>query len=42
MFSLRQLVDNILERQGHMALVFVYLEKSFDNVPRKMVTATLR
>ena len=42
MFSLRQLVEKRLERQGHMALAFVDLEKAFDNIPRKMAMATLR
>ena len=42
MFSLRQLVEKILERQGNMALAFVDLEKTFDTVPRKMAMATLR
>ena len=42
MFSLRQLVEKRLERQGHMALAFVGLEKAFDTVPRKMAMATLR
>ena len=42
MFSLRQLVDKILERQGHMPLAFVDLEKSFDTVPRKMAMTSLR
>ena len=42
MFSLRQLVETRLERQGHMALAFVDLEKAFDTVPRKMAIATLR
>ena len=42
MISLRQLVDTILERQGHMALTFVDLEKAFDSLPRKMAMATLR
>ena len=35
MFSLRQLVEKRLEKQGHMALDFVDLEKAFDTVPRK-------
>ena len=42
MFALRQLVEKRLEMQGHMALAFVYLEKAFDTVPRKMVMPTLR
>ena len=42
MFSLRQLVEKRLERQGHMALVFVDLEKDFATVPRKMAMATRR
>ena len=42
MISLRQLVEKILERQGNMALTFVYLEKAFVTVPRKMAMATLR
>ena len=42
MFSLRQLVEKRLERQGNMALAFVYLEKAFDTVPRKIAMATLR
>ena len=41
-FSLRQLVEKRLERQGHMALAFVDLEKVFDTVPRKIAMATLR
>ena len=40
-FSLRELVEKRLERQGHMALAFVDLEKAFDTVPRKMAVATL-
>ena len=40
--SLRQLVEKRLEKQGHMALAFVDLEKAFDTVPRKMAMATLR
>ena len=35
MFLLRQLVEKRLEKQGHMALAFVDLEKAFDTVPRK-------
>ena len=42
MFSLRQLVEKRLERQGHMALAFVDLEKAFDTVPRKMAMTSLR
>ena len=42
MFSLRQLVKKRLERQGHMTLAFVDLEKAYDTVPRKMEMATLR
>ena len=42
MFSLRQLVEKRLEKQGHMALAFVDLEKAFDTAPRKMAMATLR
>ena len=42
MFALRQLVEKRLEKQGHMALAFVDLEKAFDTVPRKMAMATLR
>ena len=42
MFSLRQLVEKRLEKQGHMALDFVDLEKAFDTVPRKMTMATPR
>ena len=42
MFSLRQLVEKRLEKQGHMALAFVDLEKAFDTVSRKMAMATLR
>ena len=42
MFSLRQQVEKRLERQGHMALAYVDLEKAFDTVPRKMAMATLR
>ena len=38
MFSLRQLVEKRMERQGHMALAFVDLEKPFDTVTRKMAT----
>ena len=34
MSSLRQLVENRLERQGHMVLAFVDLEKAFDTVLR--------
>ena len=41
-FALRQLVEKRLEMQGHMALVFVDLEKAFDTVPRKMAMSTLR
>ena len=39
---LRQLGEKRLEKQGHMALAFVDLEKAFDTVPRKMAMATLR
>ena len=35
MFSLRQLIENRLEKQGHIALAFVDQEKAFDTVPRK-------
>ena len=35
MFSLRQLVGKILEKQGHMASAFVDLEKAFVTVPIK-------
>ena len=42
MFSLRQLVEKILEKHGHMALAFVDLEKALDTVPRKIAMATLR
>ena len=42
MFSLRQLVEKRFERQGHMALSFVDLEKAFDIVPRKMAMGSLR
>ena len=35
MFSLRQLVEKRLERQVHMALASVDLEKAFDTVPIK-------
>ena len=42
MFSLRQLVENRLEKQGHMALALVDQEKAFDTVPRKMAMATMR
>ena len=42
MFSLRQLVQKRLEKQGHMALAFVDLEKAFDTVPRQMAITTLR
>ena len=31
-----------MEKQGHIALAFVDLEKAFDTVPRKMAMATLR
>ena len=41
-FSLRQLVEKILERQGNMALALVDIENAFDTVPRKMGMATLR
>ena len=42
MFSLRQLVEKRLEKQGHMALALVDLEKAFDTVPRQMAITTLR
>ena len=42
MYLKRQMVENILEVQGSMALGFVDLEKAFDTVPREMVLATLR
>ena len=42
LFSLGQLVEKRLEKQGHMALAFVEIEKAFDTVPRKMAMATLR
>ena len=42
MFSLTQLVEKRLEKQGHMALAFVNLEKAVGIVPRKMAMATLR
>ena len=42
MFSLKQLVEKRLEKQGHVALAFVDREKAFDTVPRKMKMATLR
>ena len=42
MFSLRQLVEKRLEKQRHMTLAFVDLEKAFDTVPRRMAMATLR
>ena len=42
MFSLRQLVEKRLEKQGHMALAFVDLEKAFDTVPKRMAMTTLR
>ena len=42
MFSLRQLVEKRLEKQGHMALAFVDLEKAFDTVPRQMAITTMR
>ena len=41
MFNLRQLVEKKLEVQGEMALRFVDLEKTYDNVPREMVMVTL-
>ena len=41
-YVLRQMVEQILEVQGSMALGFVDLEKAFDTVPREMVMATLR
>ena len=41
MLKLRQLVEKRLEVQGEMALGFVDLEKSYDNVPIKMVMTTL-
>ena len=37
-----QLVDNILESQGNMALGCVDLEKAFDTVPIEMVLATVK
>ena len=42
MFSLRELVEKRLEKQAHMALAFVDLEKAFDIVPRKIAMITLR
>ena len=42
MYVLRQMVENILEIQGSMALWLVDLEKAFDTVPREMVMVTLR
>ena len=42
MFSLRQLVEKRLEKQGHMTLAFVDLEKAFDTVPGQMAITTLR
>ena len=39
-FSLMQLVEKRLERQGHVAL-WIY-KKAFDTVPRKMVMTTAR
>ena len=42
MFSLRQLVEKRLEKQGQMALAFVDQEKAFDTVPRRMALTTLR
>ena len=42
MFSLRQLVEKRLERQGLMALAFMDQEKAFDTVPRKMAMAKWR
>ena len=42
MFSLRQLVENILKRQGHMALTYVDLEKAFDTVPGREDIAEAR
>ena len=41
MVSLRHLVEKIMQRQGHLALAFVDLEKPI-GVPRKMAMATLR
>ena len=41
MYVLRQMLQNILEVQGSIALGFVDLEKLFDTVPREMVMATL-
>ena len=35
-------MEKRLEKQGHMALVFVDPEKTFDTVPRKMAMSTLR
>ena len=42
MFSLRQLDEKRLERQGHMALAFVDLENAFYTVPRNMAMTSLR
>ena len=42
LFSLGQLVEKRLEKQGHMDLAFVEIEKAFDTVPRKMAMDTLR
>ena len=42
MFSLRQLVEKRLERQGNVDLEFVHLEKAFVTVPRKTVMTILR
>ena len=38
MFTLRQLVENKLEGQENMALGCINLEKTYDIVPRDMVT----
>ena len=42
MYVLGQMVENILEVKGSMALGFVDLEKAFDTVLREMLMATLR
>ena len=42
MFSLRQLVEKRLEKQGHIALDVVDLAKAMYTVSRKMEMATLR
>ena len=41
-FVLRQTLEERLEMQGRMALGFVDLEKTYDIVPREMVTAAVR